>query len=127
MHDEHSHDRPKYKLIFGALCLFTLISILADWKEVTHLPYRVKVVVVLAVATCKALCVMSWFMHLKFERAWKYVLLAPTTILALGLPLALLPDIGEHYYTQEVPQLDDFDEHQARAEEHAKHAEAPAH
>ena len=86
--------------------------------DVVELPWGVKVVAVLSVATCKALCVMAWFMHLKFERGWKYVLLAPTTILALGLPLALTPDIGEHYYTQEVPQLDDFAEHQARAAAH---------
>jgi len=59
-------------------------------------------------------------MHLKFERAWKYVLLAPTTILALGLPLALMPDVGEHYYKQEVPQMDDFAEHEARTAHHAE-------
>ncbi len=66
----------RYFVIFAALCGFTLLSILTD---VVHLDYHVKVVAVLAVATCKALCVMAWFMHLKFERAWKYVLLAPTT------------------------------------------------
>ncbi|MFM9965024.1 MAG: cytochrome C oxidase subunit IV family protein [Planctomycetaceae bacterium] len=120
MHDDHSqHAHPKYALIFGALCVFTLISIMAD---VVELSYAVKVIAVLSVATCKALCVLAWFMHLKFERAWKYVLLAPTTILALGLPLALMPDVGEHYYTQEVPQLNDYAEHQARADAH--HAEA---
>ncbi len=120
MHDEsheHSHGHPNYLVIFFALCVFTGISIMAD---VIHLPYAVKVVAVLSVATCKAFCVMAWFMHLKFERAWKYVLLAPTTILALGLPLALMPDVGEHYYTQEVPQLDDYAEHL----EHQKHAGA---
>ena len=34
----------------------------------------------------------------------EYVLLCPTTILAIGLPLALLPDIGVHYYEPDVPQ-----------------------
>lgn len=115
MHDEHSHPHPKYALIFAALCVFTLISILAD---VVHLPWGVKVVAVLSVATCKALCVMAYFMHLKFERAWKYVLLAPTTILALGVPLALMPDIAEHYYTQDIPQIQDYAEHQARSAAH---------
>ncbi len=125
MHDEHSHEHPKYALIFVALCAFTLISILAD---VVELPWVVKVVAVLSVATCKALCVMAWFMHLKFERAWKYVLLAPTTVLALGLPLALMPDVGQHYYTQEVPQMDDYAEYQARTEAHAKaHHKAAGH
>lgn len=122
MHDEHSqHEHPKYAIIFGALCVFTLISILAD---VVHLPWRVKVVAVLSVATCKAFCVLAWFMHLKFERAWKYVLLAPTTILGLGLPLALTPDVGLHYYTQDVPQQQDYAEHQAREAAHQGSAAA---
>ena len=121
MHDDHSqHEHPKYVIIFGALCVFTLISILAD---VVHLPWGVKVVAVLSVATCKAFCVMAWFMHLKFERAWKYVLLAPTTILGLGVPLALMPDIGLHYYDQDIPQRADYAEHEARA---AAHHSAPA-
>ena len=128
MHDEsheHSHGHPNYFLILIALCMFTGISILTD---VIHLPYAVKVVAVLSVATCKALCVMAWFMHLKFERAWKYVLLAPTTILALGLPLALMPDVGEHYYTQEVPQLEDYAEHKVReAAHHSGSAEGGGH
>ena len=120
MHDDHSHhEHPKYAVIFGALCVFTLISIMAD---VVHLPYAVKVVAVLSVATCKAMCVMAWFMHLKFERAWKYVLLAPTTILGLGLPLALGPDVALHYYPQDVPQQADYAEHEARTAAH--HGEA---
>ena len=61
-------------------------------------------VIVLAIASAKALCVMLYFMHLKFERNWKYVLLAPTFVLACGLPLALLPDVGVHYYDIDVPQ-----------------------
>ena len=55
---------------------------------------RDTLVLVLSVATAKALFVMMYFMHLKFEGRWKYVLLSPTVILAIGLPLALLPDIG---------------------------------
>ncbi|MFQ5734386.1 MAG: cytochrome C oxidase subunit IV family protein, partial [Planctomycetaceae bacterium] len=61
-------------------------------------------VLVLGVALAKALCVMAFFMHLKFERNWKYVLLAPTIILACGIPLALLPDVGVHYYAVSAPQ-----------------------
>ena len=60
--------------------------------------------VVLAVATAKALFVMMYFMHLKFEGKWKYVLLAPTIVLAMAIPAALMPDIGSHYYDYDVPQ-----------------------
>jgi cytochrome c oxidase subunit IV len=48
--------------------------------------------------------VMLYFMHLKFEGKWKYVLLAPTMVLALAIIAALTPDIGLHYYDVQVPQ-----------------------
>src|SRR5262245_43192324 len=78
-HDHgHGHDahRVNYLYVFIALCVFTLISWAAD--EYKAIPHNVTIVIVLAVATAKALCVMLFFMHLLFERAWKYVLLAPT-------------------------------------------------
>ena len=103
-HDTHAH--PPYKFIFGLLCVFTGLSWLADELSTFgfELNAAVLAVFVLAIATAKALCVMLYFMHLKFERNWKYVLLAPTCILAIGLPLALLPDVGVHYYVVDVPQ-----------------------
>jgi cytochrome c oxidase subunit 4 len=75
---------------------------------------------VLAVACGKALCVMMYFMHLKFEGNWKFVLLAPTTILAIGLPLALFPDVGSSYYTSTAPQIGVWSEEIAEYEEHHK-------
>ncbi len=98
-------------MIFAALCVFTLISIVAD---VIHIPNRALLVgIVLAVAVCKALCVLLIFMHLKFERAWKYLLLAPTLILACTIPFALTPDIGLHYYTPTAPQIYEYEAQQA--------------
>ena len=102
MADEHPTYHANYFLVFGALCVLTALSVVADLVDIRDT--RVLIVIVLAVATAKALFVMMYFMHLKFERKWKYVLLAPTVILAMGLPLALLPDIGVHYYTVITPQ-----------------------
>ncbi len=94
-HEEHS-DHVNYFYVFLLLCVFTAASVVAD---VVHIDSKlVVIVIVLAIATAKAMCVMMFFMHLKFEGNWKYVLLAPTVILAIGLPLALLPDVGVHYY-----------------------------
>lgn len=91
-----------YFLIFIALCICTLLSVVAD---VIKLDSKVAVAfIVLSIATAKALFVLTFFMHLKFEGAWKFVILAPTAILAMGLMLALLPDIGVHYYPTDVPQ-----------------------
>ncbi len=93
-----------YLLIFIALCICTALSVVADLIPPDLFGPVAIGVIVLAIATAKALFVMTFFMHLKFEGAWKFVLLAPTMILALGLPLALLPDIGVHYYQTDVPQ-----------------------
>lgn len=127
-HGDHSHGSHdvKYIYIFYALCVFTLLSILADGAKHIGLPYAVLLVIVLAIASAKAISVMLYFMHLKFERAWKYVLLAPVTILAIGVPLALLPDVGFHYYTEDIPQIDNYGQYEARvAEQKAEGHSAP--
>lgn len=102
MTEGQTHHTAPYFIVFLALCVCTVLSVVAD---VLQPPSKlVLIVIVLAIATAKALFVMAYFMHLKFEGRWKYVLLAPTIILACGIPLALLPDIGVHYYTDVAPQ-----------------------
>lgn len=100
---DHSHDshHVNYRLIFFVLVVCSILSFVFDKISLTP---GVTLVLVLAVACTKAMCVMMYFMHLKFEGNWKYVLLAPTTILAIGLPVALFPDIGASYYTSIAPQ-----------------------
>lgn len=105
-HDHHESHGATYLAVFFALCVFTALSVVADMVHMAD--KNVLRVVVLAIATAKALCVMLYFMHLKFERAWKYLLLAPTFILALALPFALAPDVGLEYYTRDVPQVKEY-------------------
>lgn len=106
-HDEH-HPYVNYWMIFVALCLLTGVSWLADKMGDWNLLHKGTLLtfIVLAVACAKAMFVMLYFMHLKFEGKWKFVLLAPTMVLALAIPAALMPDIGSHYYDYEVPQLE---------------------
>ena len=102
-HEHHESHAGLYFTVFIVLCCFTAASVVAD---VLHLQSKaVTATIVLAIATAKALCVMMYFMHLKFERAWKFMLLAPTFILAAGLMMSLVPDIGRHYYTVDTPQV----------------------
>ena len=108
MSDEHTHHHVNYLRIFVLLCICTALSWFFDEMQARKIIETKAFIItaVLAVAVAKALFVMAYFMHLKFEGNWKYVLLAPTIILAMGLPLALLPDVGVHYYTVDVPQTD---------------------
>lgn len=101
-HDAHPH--VNYFAIFIALCVCTGISILLDLFESQSLRWVI-VFLVLAVAVAKALFVLTYFMHLKFEGNWKFIILLPTTILAIGLMVALTPDIALHYYTPDIPQV----------------------
>jgi cytochrome c oxidase subunit 4 len=108
-HDEHTAGHQVWYFgVFLALCVLTGVSVLCD---LVHIPVHrfhginpILAAMVLAVATAKALFVLMNFMHIRFEGRWKYLLLAPTIILAMGLPLALLPDVGAHYYTTDIPQ-----------------------
>lgn len=120
-HDHHDSHAGAYFAVFIALCCFTGLSVAADLMKAVN-PTAIKVVV-LAVATAKALCVMMFFMHLKFERAWKYMLLGPTFILAAGLMIALIPDVGRHYYTIDTPQVHEhaLDEAEAASGDAAHH------
>lgn len=119
MSDDHDSHAATYFTVFLALCALTAVSVVADLLHLAD--HRILVAIVMAVATAKALCVMLFFMHLKFERAWKYLLLGPTAVLALALPLALAPDIGMHYYLQDVPQTVEYERQQAEGAEPVEH------
>ena len=122
-HGDHGSHNVNYLLVFLVLCGFTALSVVFDLVSFDN--HAVTIVLVMAVAVAKALCVMMFFMHLKFEGNWKYVLLAPTTILAIGLPLALMPDIGTTYYISTAPQATEWSD--GMAEYRAAHAHDDAH
>ena len=116
MSDDHDSHHVNYLAVFFALCGFTALSVVFD--VISFENHGITIVLVMAVACAKALCVMMFFMHLKFEGNWKFILLAPTTILAIGLPLALMPDVGVAYYTPTAPQKGEWGAEMAVYREH---------
>lgn len=111
VHEAH-HPHVNYMAVFGALILLTIASYIAD-KIGGTIGHLIIVLVVLCIACFKAMFVMLYFMHLKFEGKWKFVLLSPTLILAMAIIAALMPDIGSHYYDYQVPQTMQADEEDA--------------
>ncbi len=98
-HDDHDHGGlGKYVYVFVALCVLTAASFwtYADWPIAW--PYHKQPAVgwafMLAVASTKAMLVILFFMHVKYEASWKYVLTIPPGIMALLLMCALVPDVG---------------------------------
>lgn len=103
-HDPVAHVHVNYWTIFYALCALTAVSVIADLLGGHGVAKIVIVLAVLTIACFKAMFVMLYFMHLKFEGRWKLVLLAPTMVLAVTMIAALMPDIGLHYYDLQIPQ-----------------------
>lgn len=116
---EHDLHHVNYLGVFVVLCVLTALSVGFDLISFEN--KAITIVIVLAIAAAKASCVLLFFMHLKFEGGWKYLVLAPTTILAIGLPMALWPDIGSNYYPSSAAQGQWLEEAEAvRANESAE-------
>lgn len=90
------HDLKKYGAIFVALCILSAMSFwtYSDFWPSALDTAAVKRMFMMAVSCTKAMLVILFFMHLKYEASWKYVLTIPASFMSLFLVLALIPDIG---------------------------------
>jgi len=80
--------------VFIFLILMTGASYLTSFVAPNPEDFAKRTIFVMAISTAKAICVMLFFMHLKYEGKWKYTMLLPAGILAAVLVFALVPDIG---------------------------------
>jgi cytochrome c oxidase subunit IV len=84
-----------YLMVFVALCVLTLLSFVVGNSQVLREKApQVMWAAMMAVSCAKAMLVMLFFMHLKWEANWKYVLTVPASMMSLFLVLMLVPDIG---------------------------------
>jgi len=88
-----------YLKVFGGLAILTLIEYL--YAHVFKDYFAILVLGLLFWAVVKAALVGWFFMHLKFEGKWVYLLLIPAGILAAILVLALVPDVALNPGTDE--------------------------
>ena len=92
------HDTRVYWYVFFALFVLTGASFFT-YSE--YWPFHDTPAVgwafMMAVSVTKATLVMLFFMHLKYEANWKYVLTIPATVMALFLIVALVPDVMWRY------------------------------
>ncbi len=94
---ENSNTRV-FLFVFLMLCVLTGLSF---WVANSYLMEN-KVVgwaAMMLVSVAKALLVILFFMHLWWERAWKYVLTIPALFMGVLLVLLLVPDVGYRYMT----------------------------
>lgn len=93
-HEEHSHTA-LFLMVFVGLCGLTTLSFLTYfdfWRE--NVPVNVSRAFMMAVSCTKAMLVIMFFMHLKWEANWKWVLTAPVIFMSALLVFALVPDVG---------------------------------
>lgn len=86
-----SHDST-YIRVFLALLVFTILEYVYAMLTQSH--FLALVLGLVALAVTKAVLVALFFMHLKFEGRWVYLLLLPAGALATALVLALVPDVS---------------------------------
>jgi cytochrome c oxidase subunit IV len=94
-----------YVKVWGALLVLTLIeywyaSIFKDY-------FLILLTGLMALALIKAGMVGWFFMHLKFEGKWVYIMIVPACVLAVILTTALCPDMVLKFVTEENPGEDD--------------------
>ena len=92
-HHEHHGSAATYWAVFVSLCLLTTLSFLTTF---TWWPFGMGMTrfLMMAVSCAKALLVIMFFMHLKWEANWKWVMTIPASIMAIFLMLMLVPDVG---------------------------------
>lgn len=94
-HDDHGGGLAQYVYVFIALCVLTTMSFFT-YSSYWPFPDQPNIgrSFMMAVSCTKALLVILFFMHVKYEANWKYVLTIPAAFMSLFLLLALVPDIG---------------------------------
>jgi cytochrome c oxidase subunit 4 len=122
----HPNHFALYMYVFAALVALTACSFFAFsplWPF--HDTPWIGRVFMFTVSCCKAMLVISFFMHLRWEANWKYVLTIPTSIMAIFLMIMLTPDIGFRWLrlSEERKQ---FDAESAAAHPHDE-PHGPAH
>jgi len=90
-----------YLVIFGALCVFTLVSFLVN--AILGIGSHAGMAIIMAVAVCKATLVGMFFMHLKYEWMKLYFLIVPVAILGVMMMIVLMPDGVAGWPNEPVP------------------------
>jgi caa(3)-type oxidase subunit IV len=95
-HDTQAHvtSIKPYLVVFGALCIFTLISFVVNGQVTSgNLSPATGFALILGVAIIKAVLVALYFMHLLLDWGRLFFIVIPVMIMATMLVVVLLPDI----------------------------------
>lgn len=88
-------DRTRF--FFGVFCVLVVLTIASVTVGQVDIFAReeTKWLVMIGISIAKASFVILFFMHFWWEKSWKYLLTIPTSIMAVILVTALIPDVME--------------------------------
>lgn len=86
---EHTHGKPSYILIFGALAVLTLIEVGVSYLQFSKTAI---ILVLVGLAIWKAALVAMYYMHLRFEPPRLILMVLAPLPLAFLLVLAVLTE-----------------------------------
>ena len=97
-HPEHRSHRTVFIVVFVMLCALTAMSF---WIANSHLMDNPLTgwIAMMGVSVAKAFLVVTFFMHLWWEKRWKYVLTIPALLMGALLVILLIPDVADRIST----------------------------
>ena len=106
--DDHEHSHGgfwTYMSVFGGLVVLTMLSFWIGNSSIKQDMPHSAWAGMMAVSCGKAMLVILFFMHLKWEANWKYVLTIPAAMMSVFLVCMLVPDVmmrTRHYSEERV-------------------------
>jgi cytochrome c oxidase subunit 4 len=97
-HDDAHHG--SYALFYAVAIMLVILTACSYatftpvWSSLFGDNLAVKRAWMMAVSCSKAMLVILFFMHLKWEANWKWILTIPASGMSIFLALALVPDVG---------------------------------
>ena len=89
---EHAHEAGSKKLflwVWGWLLALTCVELILAYQE---LPLKVMLGILMSLSVVKAALIISYFMHLRYERRSLALTLMPALILVIALMFIVFPD-----------------------------------
>ncbi len=94
---EHETSHAPYLRVFLILLVLTLLEYFyAMFATKWEFPFLLLVLGLVVMALTKAALVGAYFMHVRYEGRWVYLLIVPACVMAAIVVLGLVPDIGMH-------------------------------
>ena len=98
---DHGHDGHDHGGLMKYVWVAIALLVLTTGSFMTYFPFwdamfsdHVAWAFMMAISCTKAMLVILFFMHLKYEANWKYVLTVPAAMMSIFLLLMLVPDVG---------------------------------